>query len=108
MQCPTCKGEQRVESALIGMIDCPDCGGTGVLYTQAEIDELKHEIKARDKLIKKLAQIEGFVSVRNGTTKPCLRCGYFATFECLRPDGMTCIDGVIEWVRRQVEEEAGR
>jgi hypothetical protein len=96
MQCPTCKGEQRVESALIGMIDCPDCGGTGVLYTQAEIDVLKRKIEALNKITRKLA---GYLS------SPCGHCSYYSDKGgCANRN---CIDGVIEQARKQVEEDKG-
>jgi hypothetical protein len=98
MVCPKCKGaggwsQQWPESIFIR---CATCGGSGVLYTQAEIDELKREIEARDKIARKLA---GYLS------SPCGHCSYYSDKGgCATRN---CIDGVIERARRQIEEDAG-
>jgi Zn-finger nucleic acid-binding protein len=61
MQCPTCKGVKMIQSGAgsgigVALSQCPTCSGSGVLYTQAEIDELKHEIETLNKIIAQLTE----------------------------------------------------
>jgi hypothetical protein len=122
MKCTICAGRggwsQRIPGPMY--VKCPTCGGTGVLYTQAEmqtkdvridtlnemiyslkaaIDVKNHVIEKQDKMLENLAdQIVGYPDL-----VACDLCDLgMGGIECVQTD---CIKMVIAWARKQVEEE---
>jgi hypothetical protein len=125
MQCPECKGVKMIQSGAgsgigVALSQCPTCGGTGVLYTQAEMDELKYEItrlKTKDREIETLNKIARKLVSEISKLWPrvyfsiekCDYCAFHEIFDdcldqCNEPN-KDCERGIIEWVRRQVEED---
>jgi hypothetical protein len=79
----------------------------GALVQLNQIDPFA-EIETLNKIARRLADIVYRYNKPYPRDVPCQVCGYSTTSRCSKPDGVTCIDGVIKWARRQVEEEAGR
>jgi transcription elongation factor Elf1 len=126
MQCPTCKGVKMVQSGIgsgIGIMisQCEACGGSGVLYTQAEmqakdvrIDMLNEmiyifkaengakdrEIETLNKTLRKFGEM-----ISEGRGDICEPYCAFYPDDCNDHD---CPEGIVLKMRKQVEEETGR
>jgi hypothetical protein len=115
MQCPKCKGaggwSQRTPGPMY--VKCPTCGGSGVLYTQAEMQAKDRKIEMLNKITRKLvSEISKLWPRVYFSIEKCDYCAFHEiSNDCLdrcNEPNKDCERGIIEWVRRQVEEDAGK
>ena len=95
MMCHGCFG-YGAERSVIGsnkINKCRTCNGTGVMYTQSEMDVKDREIETLNNVAGRLI---------NCMKDMCACCVYLGKDGCENYD---CSDGVIEYMRLQAEKE---